>query len=351
MNSFSFYINKMNSNEILERTIGIALGTAIGDAKGIAFETLTKQQIIDLQNKNEKTLYTRVTNHPYITSDWQIGRWTDDTQLTLAMMRAITNYLQSKEDFMSKIVQEHIIEWKESVAGWGGTKNAIERLSNGTHTYHNSGNKAEGNGVLMKLAPLAFYYSLCQNVNDDQIEIICRMTHDSSVALSTACIYVHMCIYLFEKKNLTSNDFLQYVYELSLKYERKYQISEEKYLVSLRIKRYLDSNSEINEKLIIDVSNGGTFYCVDSLTMIIGLIACIPTCQPSFETLIHATEIGGDTDSNAAMIGAIIGGMQGVKSLDEEHINQVYRNDYVRKIGEEFGLAIIEYLRDHKEKM
>ena len=343
----------MNVNEILERTIGIALGTAIGDAKGIAYETLTKQQIVDIKNKNEKYLYTPVTNHPFITIDWQMGRWTDDTQLTLAMMRAITKYLQTKEDFMSKIVNEHIIEWKESVHGWGGTKNAIERLSNGTHTYHNSGNKAEGNGVLMKLTPLAFYYSLCKNVNDDEIETICRMTHDTPVALLTACVYIHMCIYLFTKENLNSKDFLNYIYQLSIKYETKYKLIEDKYLVSLRIKRYLDvnSNSDINEELILDVSNGGTFYCVDSLIMIIGLIACLPTCKPNFDTLIQATEIGGDTDSNAAMIGSIIGGMKGVKSLEQEHINQVYQTDYVRKIGEEFGLAIIEYLQNRDKKV
>jgi hypothetical protein len=48
------------------------------------------------------------------------------------------------------------------------------------------------------------------------------------------------------------------------------------------------------------------------------------------------------------MIGAIIGGMKGIKSLEQEHINQVYRTDYVRKIGEDFGLAIIEYLRQNR---
>lgn len=334
----------MNSNEILERTIGIALGTAIGDAKGIAYETLTRQQIIDLQNKNEnKTLYTQVTDHPYIPKDWPIGRWTDDTQLTLAMMKSITKSIQLNEDLMLNIVNEHIIEWKESVAGWGGTKNAIERLANGTHTYNNSGNIAEGNGVLMKLAPLAFYYSLCKNVNDNEIETICRMTHNSSVALLTACVYVHMCIYLFERKIQNSKDFLQYIYQLTIQYEEKYQINEDKYLLSSRIKRYLDVN--IDEKLIIDVSNGGTCFCIDSLTMIIGLIACLPICEPNFDTLIRASEIGGDTDSNAAMIGAILGGMKGITSLEQEHINQVYRTDYVRKVGEDFGLAIVEYLK------
>lgn len=333
----------MNSKDILERTVGIALGTAIGDAKGIAYETSTREQIIQRQAEEQKSLYTRVTNHPYIPENWQIGRWTDDTQLTLAMMKAITKSLhQSNDDFMANIVNEHIIEWKESIAGWGGTKNAIERLSNGTHTYLNSGNQAEGNGVLMKLVPLAFYYSLYGNVNDDEIEKICRMTHDTPIALSTACLYVHMCLYLFEKKNPLSKEFLQYLYQLSLQYERKYQLTENKHLVSARIQRYLDvpSYSDIDEKLIIDVSHGGTYYCVNSLLMVIGLIACLPTCEPDFDTLIRATEIGGDTDSNAAMIGAILGVMKGVSSLEQEHITQLYRMDYIRKVGEEFGQAL-----------
>lgn len=337
----------MDSNDILERTVGIALGTAIGDAKGIAYETLTREQIIQRQNDEEKTLYVRVTNHPYIPEDWQVGRWTDDTQLTLAMMRALTKpFDQSNDDLMTNIVNEHIIEWKESTAGWGGTKNAIERLSNGTHTYLNSGNQAKGNGVLMKLAPLAFYYSLFGNVNDDEIEKICRMTHDTPIALATACIYVRMCIYLFEKKNPSSKEFLEHLFELSLQYETKYQLMEENELVSTRIKRYLDVNSysDIDEKLIIDVSHGGTFFCVDSLLMIIGLIACLPTCEPDFNTVIRATEIGGDTDSNAAIIGAILGGMKGVSSLEREHIAQVYRTDYVRQIGEEFGRALCKIL-------
>ena len=336
----------MNSNEILERTIGIALGTAIGDEKGIPYEALTRQQIIDFKKTDESTLYNRVTNHPHIPRDWAIGRWTDDTQLTLAMMRAIIKYLQSNEDFMSIIVNEHVLEWKESTAGWGGTKHAIERLLNGTHTYIDSGNNAQGNGVLMKLAPLAYYYTLFDNVDDNEIETICRMTHTNSVALSTACIYVHMCIYLFKTKNLTSNDFLQYVYQLSLKYEKKYELNEDKHLVSLRIKRYLDikSLSEINEKAIIDISNGGTYFCVDSLTMVVGLIASLSTCEANFDTLVRASEMGGDTDSNAAMIGAIIGGMKGVVCLEQEHINQVYRSDYIQKIGEEFGLTILKCL-------
>ncbi|CAF1502761.1 unnamed protein product [Adineta ricciae] len=339
----------MEANNILQRAIGLALGTAIGDAKGIAYETLTREKIVEFQKQIDTNLYTRVINNPYIPENWQIGRWTDDTQLSIAMMKAITIYLRTNNDLMSNIVEEHIIEWKESTAGWGGTKNAIERLATGTHTYLNSGNQAEGNGVLMKLAPLAFYYSLCQNTDDNQIEIICRMTHQSSVAVATACIYVHMCTYLFEKNNnIQSKDFLQYLYELSIKYETKYELNEEKHLISRRIKRYLDlvnSSLEIDERSIIDVSNGGTFYCVDSLTMVIGLIACLSTCQPDFETIVRASEIGGDTDSNAAMIGAIVGGMKGVTCLDQEHIEQVYRSDYVRKIGEEFGLAIIKYLQ------
>ena len=342
--------------DIIDRAIGLALGTAVGDAKGIAYENLTRQQVINLQhnraidNTEKHTVYARVSGlNPYIPTDWPQGRWTDDTQLSLAMMRAVTKFLHGG-DLMSHIVTEHIAEWQESVDGWGGTKTAIERLVHGTHTYADSGNPASGNGVLMKLAPLAFFYSLCGKADDDEIERICRMSHTSPVAMATACIFVHMYMHLFQQ-TVKPIDLLHYTLQLSLQYEAKHRLSEQNQLLSERIKHYLAawSSGAMNEGVLIDVSNGGTFYCVDSLAMVIGLLISSPEERPDFETLVRAAEIGGDTDSNAAMIGALIGGTQGEKAIDKKHIADLYRSDYVRSVGEQFGIALAQYLRDHSK--
>ena len=82
--------------------------------------------------------------------------------------------------------------------------------------------------------------------------------------------------------------------------------------------------------------------------MLIGLIATSPNGRPNFTTLVRASEIGGDTDSNAAMIGALVGGSDGENAIDKQHIDVLYRHDYVRKIGEDFGRALIKYLNTKK---
>lgn len=344
-------MHKIDERVIIDRAVGLALGTAVGDAKGIPYENLTRQQIIDLQNERNKngddneSVYARISGlNPYIPTDWPQGRWTDDTQLTLAMMRALTKYFQSG-DLMSHIVHEHIVEWNETTSGWGGTKTAIERLSLGTHTYMNSGNVAEGNGVLMKLTPLAFFYFLSGHQDDHEIERICRMTHTSNVAVATACIFIHMCMYLFQN-TLESIGFLQHMLQVAIQYETKYDLKEERQLVSKRIERFLStiSSDGIDENVLITVSDGGTYYCVNSLTMLIGLIATSTNGKPDFTTIVRASEIGGDTDSNAAMLGALIGATQGEAAIDKQHIDALYRNEYVQKIGEDFGIALVQYL-------
>ncbi|CAF1256425.1 unnamed protein product [Didymodactylos carnosus] len=362
----------LTTDEIMNRALGLVLGVAVGDAKGIGYELLTRQQILELKQTREKEnestdekemLYPHVTtSNPYIPHDWPCGRWTDDTQLTLAMVRAISKSIETKtplfsNEGMSYIVEEHITEWKECVHGWGGTKTAIENLNNKSHTYKNSGNTTSvGNGVLMKIAPLAFYYYILDEKTpverlerDDEIEILCRMTHNTTVAVMSACVFVKMSIYAF-KHSLSSHaerlSFLDYASQVAIHYEHKYGLDidkDVKNILSTRIKRYiqeLKQTDSISEETLISVSNGGTFFCVDSLSMVIGLLACQ---VPSFDTVVRATEIGGDTDSNAAMIGALVGGMKGQKEIDEHHVKYLYRTDYVRQVGEEFGAKLVDF--------
>jgi ADP-ribosylglycohydrolase len=130
-------------------------------------------------------VYTPITKeNPYIPLDWPPGRWTDDTQLTLAVARG----LKSGRGFnMDAMVPEHIAELKASSYGWGSsTKGSIQRIVDGTHTWENSGNvKGSGNGVLMKISPLALYWAAVygpgKNVPQkvQQMSQLARMTHAS----------------------------------------------------------------------------------------------------------------------------------------------------------------------------
>jgi ADP-ribosylglycohydrolase len=103
----------------------------------------------------------------------------------------------------------------------------------------------------------------------------------------------------------------------------------------------LEKIDEINDELLLDVSHGGTFFCVDTLSMVIGLIVAK---RVTFETLEKALQMGGDTNIVAAMIGALLGATQGEQSIDPRRIELVFRTDYVRQVGEEFGQVLLQHL-------
>jgi ADP-ribosylglycohydrolase len=343
----------LQPNEIIDRAIGMAFGTAVGDAMGIPCENLTREQIAEIKmtlNQNDLLFVNVAGRNPYVPKEWPAGRWGDATQLSLAIMHAIAKYLFSgaeKLPLIISIADEHVKEWRDCTDGWGnGTKSAIERIAQGSSSYHNSGDLSTGNGVIMKLTPLAFFFNVCgDTVDDELIETVCRMTHTSTVTIATAFIYVYLCVFIFEhdwpSSYVERKTFLEYVHQLCVKYESKYNLVTEKDLLSIRIHRYLENIDKMNDELLIDVSHGGTFFCIDTLSMVVGLVA---TKRATFETLIKASEMGGDTNIVAAMIGALLGATQGQQVLDDRHAEFVYQSNYVRQVGKEFGQALVQHL-------
>ena len=322
------------------------------------FENLTPEQIAEIQtslNKDESLSVNVADRNPYVPKDWLTDRWGDATQLSLAIMHAIVKHLDSdaeKLPLVTSIVDEHVREWRNGTDGWGnGTKNAIERIAQGSCSYLSSGGTSTGNGIIMKLTPLAFFFYISNiDVNDELVEQVCGMTHTSPVAIATAYIYLHLCLFLF-KHHLSSTDtekrsFLDYVYQLSITYETKYSLITSEDLLSVRIHRYLENITNSSNELLLDVNHGGTFFCVDTLSMVVGLIA---EKRVTFETLEKAVQMGGDTNIVAAMIGALLGAIQGQAAIDNRRAQMIYRSDYVRQIGEEFGRALTQYFHCRTE--
>jgi len=346
----------LQSHELIDRAIGMAFGTAVGDAMGIPYENLTLEQIAEIQmslNKNESLFVNAAGRNPYIPKAWPTGRWGDATQLSLAIMNAIAKHLsddgteKKKLSLIDSIVDEHVKEWWDCTDGWGnGTKSAIERIAQGSYSYANSGGPSTGNGVIMKLTPVAFFFHVCKiNVDDELVEKICRMTHTSPVTIATAFIYTYLCMFIFENDlpstHVEKKAFLRYAHQLSLKYESKYNLVTQKDLLSIRVNRYLEKIDEINDELLLDVSHGGPLICVYTLSMVIGLIVAK---RVTFGTLEKALQMGGDTNIVAAMIGALLGATQGEQSIDPRRIELVFRTDYVRQVGEEFGQVLLQHL-------
>mmetsp|Transcript_19296 Transcript_19296/g.31586 ORF Transcript_19296/g.31586 Transcript_19296/m.31586 type:complete len:405 (-) Transcript_19296:11-1225(-) len=367
---------------LVERASGLIKGTSIGDAKGLPYVGLSSDQISDFENSTRNNngvmgLYLRVpsTNAEY-PSDWATGRWSEVAQLCMAVGRAIssmTAYGQVgplRETGMLLIAAEHIRELERCNYGWdNATREAVCRLRDrGARSFRTSGSKgANSNRVLCKLAPLALHY-VClgeRGVSADDrmadVETLTRMTHDSTAAVITAQVWFDVLRWLFTQPSPSTflspaaNRRMLLIHALHTagRLERLHRWDEladslkGPSSLSSRCKELLMSFSEhapltISDIDVLRISCGASELCIDTLTLVIGVLIQRPL---SFESILHTVKLGGSANATAAMVGSVVGCMLGVKGIDHMHVTELYRYDEVRSVGRTFGAVCASYRR------
>jgi len=337
------------------KTRGLLIGIAIGDAKGLAFEGFSREQILEWEEAT-KEIYSKPKPPDY--KDVHPGQWSDDTQLSIAIVKSLID--AGKFD-LTAIAKAHVEALKETTLGWGrGTKAAVERLANGVPPSESGSKEAAGNGVVMKLAPLAFYYSCLSEtaVSTEEklknVEALARMTHNNAMSVATACFYVTVVERLFRDahRNVITADRGEYTDILStpagrrkflsecipVAKEMEHRFDQKEHLFSKRLEQLLLSFDDLTDDTLISLSRGGRGFVVDSLTMVFGILV---QQKPSFSSVLKAATIGGDTDSNAAMIGGILGGMRGVTLFPPEYIQHLHQANDILALAEYFCGSIM----------
>jgi len=166
------------------------------------------------------------------------------------------------------------------------------------------------------------------------------MTHNNPTTIVASLVHASVCEYVFSQSSTYFDNktgrrsFLTLALSNSIKFQNMYLIVDENSLSVRLIKLLAKFDTGLYDEDIMEISNGGTHYCIDSLTMVYGLFA---QHTPSFNTIIKATLIGGDTDSNASMLGGLIGGLKGRAALDETHIDHLYQSDNLLQLGNQFA--------------
>jgi ADP-ribosylglycohydrolase len=153
----------------------------------------------------------------------------------------------------------------------------------------------------MKLSPLSFYYSLNEfewEIKQKQIEILCKMTHTTPVAIVTSCVLCFFEEEIFKcpsvlKSREDMKKLLQKTLELSEKLDSQYILKETKELeyqkTSPRLKLLLDNFDNLSDDKIIEISEGATFYCLNSMSAVIGILS---SCECNFNDIERSIYIG-----------------------------------------------------------
>jgi ADP-ribosylglycohydrolase len=323
-----------------DKVRGCFLGIAIGDALGKPTETYTASQIAEKFGRLTK--YIVNTEHKYY-DGMPAGSWTDDTQLSLAVARG---FLHKGEFDLDAIAEEHCAEFMLSVNGWGKTtKEAVAKMVDGAKwdqaSLTDEKNRGTGNGICMKVAPVGLYMALtnpdCNNpqwANDvKKLSKLATMTHFTSMAITSGFAQAFATFKCFQSdpNNFDLDSFIRTVAG-SGKMGRRYlfkTIGDDDIASRLLL---LEKHKEFNTERIINELKG-TCYVYDSLPFTLMFFVKNPY---SIESMYDVASSGGDTDTNASMLGALLGALHGTKIFPKELVVGLYDREKVMDTADKF---------------
>lgn len=301
---------------------GMIIGGAIGDAYGMPVETWTPQKIVQHYPEG-LDCYKYPTFHKWFDPEkTPAGSTTDDTQLTLATIEGMLACKPKEKDFskfMDEFAKTHVKAYNASTLGWGkSTTEAVRRLCNGVH-WSQSGKTTEkhrgtGNGIVMKCSPLALLLERGTIRKFNQALVtFSSMTHNSDLSAIATVAHTHAVNYCFwdMEPNSFRDGFVRHVtdhvrhwlYNPNGAYGFHIdQLDENQDNILTRLDLLSDAPYDVEE--LRNMFGGGSCYVYDSLPFSYALFLRDPFAVATLQTVVEA---GGDTDTNAKMVGEMIG--------------------------------------------
>lgn len=329
-----------------DRVIGTFLGAAIGDALGMPVETMTPELILKRypQTGGRITEYIAPTGHKWFDGR-KPGTWTDDCQLTLAVAKGLMESDGFIGTAMNSQVEAHIEAFKQTTAGWGGTtREAVRNLSNGIHWTHSgivTEGRGKGNGVIMKLAPIAIV--MRQQYNTLGVDFAVKvntfvrdltiMTHPTRMAVAASFAHFRGLLHCLGNSfsPLTLSLALAKGAEYSLQYTKN--LPEETDDIISRLDKLTNFIEQGDPQTIRNEFGGGSCYCFDSLPFTYAFFLRNPD---SIESLYDCISAGGDADSNGSMLGSMLGARFGTRVFPEHLIKRLDQVDEILAFANQF---------------
>ena len=247
------------------------------------------------------------------------GTWSDDSSLTLATLESI---VRKSGIYPFEIMLNFALWYKagkftangEVFDIGGATQMALCKFLDGI-PYRECGSKHEGsngNGALMRILPLAF---VPHSIHD--LRAVAGLTHAHEISQTACEIYTDLAIRLLAGMNKRRAFYCAISSEFRSTFERL---------------GYLETLSRDEIK-----SSG---YVVDTLE---AALWCLLKTDCYRDCVLTAVNLGGDTDTVAAVAGGLAGilyGVGGEKGIPEEWIEQIAKHEEIKALCEDFARSI-----------
>lgn len=230
------------------------------------------------------------------THDQPAGTWSDDTAMALATLDSL---LDHDGDVDSDDLLHRYRDWlydgeytpDNSVFDVGGTCLMAIRTGRGL-----SGERDNGNGSLMRIAPAAFF-----DISDDDIRRISAVTHAHPMSCEACVLYVHVLRHLLD--GVPPRD------AVAQEYGRIWENPEDEISSSGFVRHTLEAS-----------------------------LWCLTTTENYRDCVLRAVNLGGDTDTTACVAGALAGAAYGFEAIPRDWVETLRGSTQLDAMAERYRL-------------
>lgn len=313
----------MNSND---RALGAFYGLALGDALGMPTQSFSRAQII-ARFGQITGLLDAPADQP-IAPNMPKGSITDDTEQAILVAQLLVD---GNGDIDPNTLAQRLIAWEAVMQAKGSqdllgpsTKRAIEMILAG-HSPEESGRYGTTNGAAMRIAPIGIAADISQpDLFIKAVVQACQVTHNTSLGIASAAAVAAVISSGLNGKKLE--------HALNAGTEMAYIAEHHGHWVAggrigPRIRWARHASHECNPDNLGDLLYDVIGTSVASQESVVAAFALAQRVASgslsSFNALCIAASIGGDTDTIAGILGAMLGACAGLEQWPQALIQQV----------------------------
>ena len=304
-----------------EQLVGCVVGLVVGDALGVPAEFKSRRQL-------ERTPVTTMTG--FGTHAQPPGTWSDDSSLALATAESLLAGFAPRDmmrRFHAWLTTGYMTAHGEVFDVGNATRAAVARFAQGLPQEAWGGQEEHdnGNGSLMRIAPLS-----CAVHHLDTATIVARSVEVSAVThahprSTMCCAYFSLLL-----RGLLNGQGLDDAMQAAAGELRGFVRPEEAQLLA----RVLDG-AVLRAPRDEIAGSGYVLHCLEAS------LWAAERGRGYRESVLLAVNLGDDTDTTAAVTGAICGAMYGLRGIPAEWLATLVRGDMVRELAEQLAEKIL----------
>ena len=307
----------MYKGKLKLKFMGCLVGTAIGDALGA---------------RREGRGMSRSKDIAFLAEELEQLSYTDDTHMTIGVAESL---VENKGFDGEHMAQTFIKNYEaEPWRGYGPGPPIIFGMIKSGEAWDSAASRlyrggSFGNGSAMRVAPIGLLYSR----NPQKLREIAyqssSITHSHELGKEGAALQA--CAVALALNTPSDEDIDKETFLAGLQNFIQNQLYKEKVA---RIRDLLDEQDKA--KVVAMLGNG-----IEAPRSVPTAIYCFLRQPQSYkDTVIYAISLGGDTDTIAAMAGAICGAYLGIEAIPPEWRAKLENREYIESLAENLATKI-----------